>query len=52
MKDKVFLFFAIDREREHQSLQEDPTSYAELSRRTVLRGPAAEPAATDSPALL
>src|SRR5215472_12016749 len=30
LKDKIFLFFAINREREHQSLQEDTTSYNEL----------------------
>jgi len=30
IKDKFFLFFAINREREHQSLQEDPTSYEQL----------------------
>ena len=30
-KDKAFLFFAINREREHQALQEDTTSFAELS---------------------
>lgn len=30
-KDKAFLFFAINREREHQSLQEDTTSFAQLT---------------------
>ena len=29
-KDKAFLFFAINREREHQALQEETTSFAEL----------------------
>ncbi len=44
MKDKLFAFFAWERERESQGLIEDPTSYAEL----VLAknaGLAAEPAA-------
>src|SRR5215472_5120966 len=29
-KDRAFLFFAINREREHQNLAEDPSSYAQL----------------------
>ena len=31
IKDKAFLFFAINREREHQSLQEQTASYSELT---------------------
>ena len=44
-KDKLFAFFAIERERENQDLVEDPTSYSEL----VLAknaGLAAQPAAS------
>ncbi|UWZ84814.1 TonB-dependent receptor [Occallatibacter riparius] len=29
-KDRAFLFFAINREREHQNLAEDPSAYAQL----------------------
>ena len=46
MKDKVFLFFAINREREHQSLQEDTTSYAELQAAQPFFGDLVNPAAT------
>ena len=45
LKDKLFGFFAIEREREHQSQAEDPSAYAEL----VLAksgGLAAQPSAT------
>jgi hypothetical protein len=31
IKDKAFLFFAINREREHQNLQEDPHAFAQLT---------------------
>jgi hypothetical protein len=30
IKDRFFLFFALNREREHQNLQEDPSAYAQL----------------------
>ncbi len=35
-KDKVFTFFAYERQREHQSISEDPTSLAELQASTSL----------------
>jgi hypothetical protein len=35
-KDKVFTFFAYERQRESQSLSEDPTSFAELQAATSL----------------
>jgi outer membrane receptor protein involved in Fe transport len=45
VKDKLFGFFAIEREREHQSQPEDPKSFAEL---TLAKGAglAAQPSAT------
>jgi hypothetical protein len=44
-KDRLFTFFALEREREHQGLQETPTSFSEL---TIAKqaGLAAQPAAT------
>ena len=44
-KDKAFLFFAINREREHQSLQEDTTSYNELKAAQSFFGSLDNPAA-------
>jgi hypothetical protein len=46
IKDKGFLFFAINREREHQSLQEDTTSYNELTAAQPFFGDLVKPAAT------
>lgn len=45
-KDKAFLFFAINREREHQAQQEDTTSYAELTAAKSFFGSLDNPAAT------
>lgn len=45
-KDKAFLFFAINREREHQGLQEDTTSYAQLEAAKSFFGTLDNPAAT------
>jgi hypothetical protein len=45
-KDKAFLFFAINREREHSSLQEETTSYAELQAAQPFFGSLDKPSAT------
>ena len=45
-KDKAFLFFAINREREHSSLQEDTTSFAELGAAQQFFGSLDSPSAT------
>jgi len=45
-KDKAFLFFALNREREHSSLQEDTTSFAELSAAQPFFGSLDKPSAT------
>ncbi|HWE87329.1 MAG TPA: carboxypeptidase regulatory-like domain-containing protein [Terracidiphilus sp.] len=44
-KDKAFLFFAINREREHQALQEDTTSFAQLTAAQSFFGALDNPAA-------
>jgi hypothetical protein len=44
-KDRAFLFFAYEREREHQSLSSDPTAYTELVA-AKNAGLAAQPSAT------
>jgi outer membrane receptor protein involved in Fe transport len=44
-KDKLFGFFAIEREREHQAQAEDPTSFSELTLAKT-NGLAAQPSAT------
>ena len=44
-KDKLFGFFAIEREREHQAQAEDPTSFSELTLAQT-NGLAAQPSAT------
>lgn len=45
-KDKAFLFFAINREREHQSQQEDPGSYGQLVKAQPFFGKLDDPAST------
>jgi hypothetical protein len=45
-KDKVFLFFALNREREHQAQAEDTTSYAELVAAQPFFGDLDRPSAT------
>jgi outer membrane receptor protein involved in Fe transport len=45
-KDKAFLFFALNREREHQGLQEDTTSYAQLQAAKSFFGSLDNPAAS------
>ena len=45
-KDKAFLFFAINREREHQSLQEDTQAYAQLKAAQPFFGSLDNPATT------
>lgn len=45
-KDKVFLFFAINREREHQALTEETSSYAELKAAQPFFGKIDNPAAS------
>jgi outer membrane receptor protein involved in Fe transport len=45
-KDKAFLFFALNREREHQGLQEDTTAYGELVAAQPFFGSLDKPAAT------
>jgi outer membrane receptor protein involved in Fe transport len=42
-KDRLFVFFAYERQREHQSISEDPTSLAEL---TLAQSIGAQPSAT------
>ena len=44
-KDKAFLFFAINREREHQALQEETTSYTQLKAAQSFFGSLDNPAA-------
>jgi outer membrane receptor protein involved in Fe transport len=44
-KDTAFMFFAINREREHQSLQEDTTSFNELTAADTFFGDLVTPAA-------
>ncbi|HKD62245.1 MAG TPA: TonB-dependent receptor, partial [Terracidiphilus sp.] len=46
MKDKAFLFFAINREREHQSLQEETNSYTQLKAAQPFFGSLDNPAAS------
>ena len=46
LKDKVFLFFAINREREHQSLQEDTHAYQQLVAAQPFFGDLVKPSAT------
>ena len=46
IKDKGFLFFALNREREHQGLQEDTTAYSELKAAHSFFGALDNPAAT------
>jgi outer membrane receptor protein involved in Fe transport len=46
LKDKAFLFFALNREREHQSLQEDTTSYKQLKTAQSFFGTIDDPSAT------
>ncbi len=43
IKDKLFTFFAYERQREHTSLPEDPTHYSDL---LLLTGVGAQPAST------
>ena len=50
MKDKAFVFFAIEREREQQGLAEQPSSYELVAAQAA--GLAAEPAASHSKAVL
>jgi len=45
-KDKAFLFFAINREREHQSLQEDTHAYGQLKAAQSFFGALDNPSAT------
>src|SRR5215472_6849366 len=45
-KDKIFLFFAINREREHQSLQEDTHAYTQLVATKPFFGDLVKPSAT------
>ena len=45
-KDKAFLFFAINREREHSSLQEETTAYSELAAAQPFFGSLDNPSAT------
>ena len=45
-KDKAFLFFALNREREHQNLQEDTTSFTQLSAAQPFFGALDSPSAT------
>jgi hypothetical protein len=45
-KDRAFLFFAINREREHQSLQEDTHAYGQLKAAQPFFGDLNKPAAT------
>ena len=45
-KDKAFLFFAINREREHSALQEETTSYSELQAAQPFFGDLDSPSAT------
>ena len=45
-KDKAFLFFAINREREHQSLQEDTQAFAQLKAAQSFFGSLDSPAAS------
>ena len=44
--DRAWLFFAINREREHQGLQESTTSFSELSKAASFFGALDKPAAT------
>src|SRR5215469_9909313 len=46
LKDKIFLFFAINREREHQSLQEDTHAYTQLVAAKPFFGDLVKPSAT------
>lgn len=46
IKDKAFLFFAINREREHQAQQEDTSSYAQLVAAQPFFGALDKPSAT------
>ncbi len=45
-KDTAWLFFAINREREHQGLQEDTTSFSELTKAASFFGALDKPSAT------
>ena len=45
-KDRAFLFFAINREREHQSQAEDTTSFSELTKAQPFFGSLDKPSAT------